>query len=54
MDLDEIRQEINLVDNQMKELFLKRMELAYQVAENNALKKLYMSQNGKRKFWLRV
>ena len=34
MDLDEIRQEINLVDNQMKELFLKRMELAYQVAEN--------------------
>ena len=34
MDLEEIRQEINLVDEQMKELFLKRMELSYHVAEN--------------------
>lgn len=34
MDLEEIRQEINFVDEQMKELFLKRMELSYHVIEN--------------------
>lgn len=33
MGLENIRQEIDSVDAQMKELFLKRMELAYQVIE---------------------
>ncbi|MBO5373815.1 MAG: chorismate mutase [Lachnospiraceae bacterium] len=33
MGLDKIRQEIDEVDTQMKALFLKRMELAYQVVE---------------------
>lgn len=34
MGLDTIRQEIDEVDTQMKDLFLKRMALAYQVVES--------------------
>lgn len=34
MDLEEIRQEINRIDEQLKELFLKRMELSRHVIEN--------------------
>ena len=33
MELKEIRQKIDAVDGQMKELFLKRMELSGRVAE---------------------
>lgn len=33
MGLDEIRQQIDQVDGQMKQLFLQRMDLAHQVAE---------------------
>ena len=34
MDLNQIRQEIDIVDKQMVELFQKRMLLAGEVAEN--------------------
>lgn len=47
MDLNEIRKEINTVNNEILELFIKRMELCEQVADYKKANGLPIFQSGR-------
>ena len=49
MDLKELRGQIDSIDNELLELYAKRMELCLQVAEYKAKNKVSVMQSGREK-----